>query len=149
MEFAKCVFASNTVIVKTFSHFCLLLDEPSVLHKSTRHVHHTHEYTPKNKNHKKHYGSPPTTSSTIIIRGLLDDYCFSDSDCTLTNSVCGQRTRRCMCKNGSHRTKDGKACILDNEISEYLEIPFLFRIVINEKISHFGHIVIFFNFHVR
>ena len=98
----------------------LLLDEPSVLHKSTRHIHHDHEYSPQNKNHKKYFGSPPTTSSTIIIRGLLDDYCFSDSDCTLTYSVCGQRTRRCMCKNGSSRSSDGKACLLNNEISKYL-----------------------------
>ena len=117
----------------------LLLDEPSVLHKSTRHIHHDHEYSPQNKNHKKYFGSPPTTSSTIIIRGLLDDYCFSDSDCTLTYSVCGQRTRRCMCKNGSSRSGDGKACLLNNEISKYfkgvkfsrINITFVFLIVLH------------------
>ena len=129
IEFQICCVVCIHRDCENVFHLCLLLDEPSVLHKSTRHVHHNHEYSPKNKNHKKHFGSPPTTSSTIIIRGLLDDYCFSDSDCTLTYSVCGQRTRRCMCKNGSHRSKDGKACLFDNEISEYLEHTFCSKIM--------------------
>ena len=108
-------------ICKTFSHF---LDEPSVLHKSTRHVLHNHEFSEPelNKNFKIFHEKHSTTPYTMVIRGLLDDYCFSDSDCTQTYSVCGQRTRRCMCKSGTRRSDDGKYCTLDNEIREYLAL---------------------------
>ena len=117
-----CVSLSNVFIyAKTFSH---LLDEPSILHKSTRHVHHNHELSESelNKNVKKYHEKHLTTPYTTVIRGLLDDYCFSDSDCTQTYSICGQRERRCMCKSGTRRSDNGKSCILDNEIREYLEL---------------------------
>ena len=106
------------VFVKLFPH---LLDKPSILHKTTRHVLHNHELLESevNKKGNKYYEKHLTTSSTIFIRGLLDDFCFSDSDCTLTSSICSKRTRRCMCKGGSHRSDNGRSCILDSDIREY------------------------------
>ena len=97
--------------------FPILLDGPSILQKSTRHVIQGNDLTELTMTNsgKKHYESRLTTSSTLMIRGLLDDFCFSHSDCTLPYTICSKRTRRCQCKGGSRRTDDGRSCVLDSE----------------------------------
>ena len=101
--------------------FPILLDGPSILQKSTRHVIQGNDLTEltMTDNGKKHYESRQTTSSTLMIRGLLDDFCFSHSDCTLPYTICSKRTRRCQCKGGSRRTDDGRSCVLDSEARKY------------------------------
>ena len=116
--FPVCVVYITIIFVKLFPR---LLDDPSLLYKSTRHVHHNHELLEPDD---KHF----TTSSTILIRGLLDDFCFSDSDCTLTYSTCSKRTRRCMCKDGSHRIENGKFCILDAKNRKYNKEQMVFKV---------------------
>ncbi len=72
------------------------LDDPSSAFKSTRHI------PPEG-----HYGfnflgtysnpgllSPVTPVSTITVFGLIGDFCISDADCQVPNSVCSIRTRR-------------------------------------------------------
>ena len=127
---------------KPFSH---LLEEPSILHKSTRHVLTNHELsvTDLNTNVKKYHEKHLTTPYTMVIRGLLDDYCFSDSDCTQTYSICGQRARRCMCKSGTRRSDNGRTCILDNELRKY---PALRRVLCLLKRNVYGLISNYFQY---
>ena len=104
--------------------FHILLDKPTILQKSTRHVIYDHKLPESeiDKKGKKHYENYLTTFSTIVIRGLLDDFCFSHSDCTINHSVCSKRTRRCMCKGGSQRSENGKSCILDSDMLKYCSV---------------------------
>ena len=68
------LFSLNDCFFMRENVFHILLDEPTILQKSTRHVIYDHKLPESeiDKKGKKHYENYLTTSSTIVIRGLLD-----------------------------------------------------------------------------
>ena len=82
------LFSLNDCLFMRENVFHILLDEPTILQKSTRHVIYDHKLPESeiDKKGKKHYENYLTTFSTIVIRGLLDDF-FSRIRIVLSTTV--------------------------------------------------------------
>ena len=88
MNFIRCTIFND----------CFVSDDPSSALKSTRHIPSDggfYGYNPIGTGSDGLY--PPhlvTPVSTITVFGLIGDFCISDADCQVPNSVCGTKTKR-------------------------------------------------------